>query len=155
MALMATETIMPASRRREVQLHAHAVGIVEEDLLAAGARDDLLAELDLLGLEPLAHTGDVAGGEGDMVEPAGVLELLLGAAHHDTLALLAGPEQMHGGHAAGIEPVAGEAERRTVAVLEPQHLAIELPGLLEVRRFDGVVLQHAQRHDRLLKSDPG
>src|SRR4051812_39783113 len=38
-------------RRREIQLYADAVGIVEEDLLAAGARDHLLAEFHLLGLE--------------------------------------------------------------------------------------------------------
>src|SRR5690348_16633294 len=63
-------------RRREVQLDADAVGIVEEDLLAAGARDHLLAELHLLGLELAAHAGDVGCGEGDVVEAAGVLELL-------------------------------------------------------------------------------
>src|SRR4029079_1838773 len=40
-----------SARRREVEFHADAVGVVEEDLLAAGARDHLLAELDLLGLE--------------------------------------------------------------------------------------------------------
>src|SRR5215470_5158354 len=95
--------------RREVQLDADAVGIVEEDLLAAGARDHLLAELHLLGLELLAHAADVGSGKGDVVEAAGVLELLLVAAHDNAFARLAGPEQVHGRHAAGIEPVAREA----------------------------------------------
>src|SRR5258708_9817095 len=151
MALISMETIMPASWRREVQLDAHAVGIVEEDLLAAGGRDDLLAELDLLALELLTHAADVAGGEGDMVEADGVLELLLGAAHHDAFARRALAQEMHGGNAARVEPVAREAEWRPVAVLEPQHLAIELLGARQVRRFDGVVLQHAQWHCLLLR----
>src|SRR5262249_35143035 len=128
MALMSIETIMPASGRRKVQLDADAVGIVEEDLLAAGARDHLLAELDLLALELLAHAADVGGGEGDMVEAAGVLELLLGAAHDDAFAWHALAQEVHSRYAAGIEPVAGEAERRTIAILEAQHLAIELLG---------------------------
>src|SRR3954468_8216993 len=109
-------------RRREIQLYADAVGIVEEDLLAAGARDHLLAEFHLLGLELAANAGDVARGEGDVVEPAGVLEFLLGRAPADAVRRLAGAQQMQGRDTAGIDPVAGEAERRTVAVLEPQHL---------------------------------
>src|SRR3954470_4833904 len=123
-------------RRREIQLYADAVGIVEEDLLAAGARDHLLAEFHLLGLELAANAGNVARGEGDVVETTGILEFLLGAAHDDAFARLAVAQQMHGRDAAGIEPVAGEAERRAVAVLEPQHFAVELPGLLEIGRLD-------------------
>ena len=38
------------------------------------------------------------------------------------------PSRCTVGDAAGIEPVAREAERRTVAVLQSQHLAIELLG---------------------------
>src|ERR1044071_6782077 len=106
------------SRRREVQLDADTVGIVQEDLLTAGARDHLLAELDLLRLELLAHAADVGGGEGNVVEAAGILELLRGAAHHDALAWYALAQQVHGRYATGIEPVARKAERRTIAVLE-------------------------------------
>jgi hypothetical protein len=53
---------------------------------------------------------------------------------------------MHGGDAAGIEPVAGEIERRTIAVLQPQHFTVEVLGALEVLGFDGVVLQSAKWH---------
>ncbi len=90
----------------------------------------------------------VAGGEGDMVEAAGVVELLLGAAHHDALARLALAQQVHGGDAAGIEPVAREAERRAVAVLQAQHIAVEVLGGFEVGRLDRVVLKRAKRHGR-------
>src|SRR3954451_5965380 len=100
MALNSTDMITAASRRPGVLRDAPAAWVTEEDLLAAGARHDLLAELDLLGLEPLAHARNVAGGKGDVVEAAGVLELLLGAAHHDAVARLARAQQMHGGHAA-------------------------------------------------------
>jgi hypothetical protein len=47
---------------------------------------------------------------------------------------------MHGGLAAGVEPVAGEIERRPVADLEPEHVDIEVLGALEILRFYGVVL---------------
>ena len=61
---------------------------------------------------------------------------------------LRGAQQVHGGDAAGIEPVAGEIERRAIAVLQPQHVAVEVLGALQVGRFDGVVLQAAKRHGR-------
>src|ERR1700757_3206452 len=94
-----------ASRFWKVQLHADAVGVVEEELSVAGARHNLLAELDAVRLQPLAHGLDVGGGEGDMIEAAGVLEFLLGAADHDALARLARAHQMHRCAATGIEPV--------------------------------------------------
>src|SRR6202030_2351453 len=110
-----------ASRLRKIQLHADAVGIVEEELGVAGARHDALAEFHAFGLQALAHAVDVAGGKGDMVEAAGVLVFLRGAAHHDALARLARAHQMHGGGAAGIEPITGEIERWAIADLEPEH----------------------------------
>src|SRR6185312_7454628 len=82
-----------ASGLREVQLHADAVGIVEEDLGVTGARHDLLAELDILGLQTLAHAFDVGSGKGDMVKTASVLVFLLGPAHDNTLARLARTHQ--------------------------------------------------------------
>src|SRR4051794_25722483 len=106
------------SRFGEIQFHADAIGIVEKELRIAGPRYDALAEFDALRLQALAHTVDVGGCESDVIEPSGVLVFLLGAAHHDALARLARPHQMHGRRAARIEPVAGEVERRTVAVLE-------------------------------------
>src|SRR6476660_7695109 len=129
-----------ASAFRKVQLHADAVGIVEKKLRIAGARHDALAELDVFRLQTLAHALDIRRCKGNVVKPAGILVLLLGAAHHDALARLARAHQMHRGGAAGIEPVTGEIERRTVAILQTQHVAVEILGSLKVRWFDGVVL---------------
>src|SRR5271155_5303753 len=56
----------------EIQLHADAIGIVEEELGVAGARHDAFAEFDILRLQPLAHTVDIGGGKGNVVEAAGV-----------------------------------------------------------------------------------
>ena len=81
-----------------------------------------------------------------MIEAAGVVELFLGAAHHDAFAGLARAHQVHGGGAARIKPIAGEIERRTIAILQPQHVAIEVPGALQIGGFDGVMLQSAQWH---------
>jgi len=83
-----------------------------------------------------------------MIEPAGVLVFLFGAAHHDAVAQFPGTHQVHGGDAGGIEPVARKIERRAVADLEPQSVAVELLGALEIRRFDGKMLQCAQWHRR-------
>ena len=94
----------------------------------------LSRNLTFLLLQALAHAVDVGGGEGDMVEAAGVLVFLLGAAHHDAVARLARAHQVHGGDAAGIEPVAREVERRAVAVLQAQHVAIEILGASPDRR---------------------
>src|SRR3979411_1168719 len=109
-----------ALRLREIQLHADAIGIVEEELRIAGARYDTFAEFHVAGLQALAHAVDVGCGKGDMVEAAGILVFLRGAAPHDAFAVLAWAHQMHGGDAAGIEPIAGEVERRTVAVLQSE-----------------------------------
>jgi hypothetical protein len=130
--------------RREIQLHADVVGIVEDDLRLTTARHDLLAELHIPGLQALPNTVDVGCGKGDMVQAAGVVELLLGAAHHDALARLALPHQMHGSDAAGIEPIARKVERRTVAVLQPKHVAMEVLGAFQIGGLDGVMLQGAE-----------
>src|SRR5258708_31555943 len=130
----------------EIQLHADAIGIVKEELRIAGARYDALAEFYVSGLQALAYALDVTRCKGNVVEPAGVLVLLLGAAHHDAVARLACAHQMHGGGAARIEPVAREIERRTIAILQPEHVAIEILGALQIGGFDGVVLQSAKRH---------
>jgi hypothetical protein len=67
-----------------------------------------------------------------------------------------GAHQVHGGDAAGIEPVAGEVERRAVAVLQPEHVAIEVLGAFQIGRFDRVMLQDAERHRVfLLKTQDG
>src|SRR5438045_2249792 len=42
--------------------------------------------------------------------------------------------------AAGVKPIAGKIERRTVAILEAEHVAVELLGLFQIGRFDRVVL---------------
>src|SRR6478735_10330407 len=98
-------------RLREIQLHADAVGVVEEELRISRARHDALAEFDVARLQALAHRLDIARRKGDVIEPPGVLVLLLGVAHDDPFARLARAHQVHGGLAAGIEPVAGEIER--------------------------------------------
>src|ERR1700741_1192753 len=119
-----SRTMLAASRRlclREVQFHADAVRIVEKKLRVAGTRHDALAELYAFCLQALAHAVDIGCGKGDVVEPPGILVILLGAAHYDALARLARPHQMHRCGAAGVEPVAGEVERRTIAVLPSKH----------------------------------
>src|ERR1035437_9715925 len=73
----------------EIQLHADTVGIVEKELRIAGARHDALAEFHVFGLQALAHAFYIGRRKGDMVEAAGVLVFLLGAAHHDALARFA------------------------------------------------------------------
>src|SRR5215471_19614106 len=128
----------------KIQLHADAVGIVEEELRVAGAWHDALPDFHILRLQPLSYGLDIGRGEGDVVEPAGVLVFLLGAANHDALARFACAHQVHGGGAAGIEPVAREIERRAVADLKPEHLDIEVLGALEVLGLDRVVLQFAK-----------
>jgi hypothetical protein len=57
--------------RREIQLHADVVGIVEEDLRLTTARHDLLAELHIPGLQSLPNTVEIGCGKGDMVQAAG------------------------------------------------------------------------------------
>src|SRR3954471_14221823 len=136
-------------RLGKIQLHADAVGIIEKKLRVAGTGHDALAELHLPGLQTLADTFDVAGGEGDMVEPAGVFILLLGSAHHDAFPRLARPHQVHGGSAAGIEPIAGEIERRALAVFQSEHVAIELLAALQIGGFDREMLQSAEWHGLL------
>src|SRR5581483_4307253 len=83
--------------RRKIQFHADPVGSVEEKLRVAGARHDAFAELDVSGLKTLAHALDVARRERDVIEPAGILEFLLGAADHNALSWLARAHQMNGG----------------------------------------------------------
>src|SRR6478672_9764641 len=111
-----TRPSLRPSRLREIQLHPDAIGIVEKELGVAGARHDALAEFYVLGLQALAHALDVACRKSDVVEPAGILVFFLGATHHDALARLARAHQVHGGDAAGIEPITREVERRAVAV---------------------------------------
>ena len=106
----------------------------------AGARHDALAEFDVPGLQTPTHAVNVGGGKGDVVEAAGVFVFLLGATHHYPVARLARAHQMHGRGAAGIKPIAGKIERRTVAILEAEHVAVELLGLFQIGRFDRVVL---------------
>src|SRR6266404_5658408 len=95
-------------RLREIQFHADAIRVVHEELRIAGARHDAFAEFDVVLLQALAHPIDVGRGKRDVVEAAGVLIFLLGAAHHDAVARLARAHQVNGGDAARIEPVAGE-----------------------------------------------
>ena len=106
----------------------------------AGARHDAFAEFDVPGLQTPTHAFDIGGGEGDVVEAAGVFVFLVDAAHHYPFARLARAHQMHGRGAAGIKPIAGKIERRTVAILEAEHVAVELLGLFQIGRFDRVVL---------------
>src|ERR1700760_2952718 len=137
-----------ASRFWKIQLYADPVGVVEKELSVAGARYNLLAELDVVRLQPRAHAIDVGCGEGDMIKPAGVFEFLLGAANHDSLARLAGAHQMHRCGATGIEPVTGKIERRPMADLQPEHVDIEALAAFEVLRLDREMLQSAKRHRR-------
>src|SRR5436190_5843909 len=129
-----------ASAFREVQFDADAIGIVEEELRIAGAWHDALAEFDAFRLQTLAHVVDIGRRKGDVVKPTGILVLLLGAAHHDALARFPRTHQVYRCGAARIEPVAGEIERRTIAVFQTQHVAVEILGSFKVRWFDGVVL---------------
>src|SRR5882724_8346885 len=130
----------------EIQLHADSVGIVEEKLRIAGARHDALAKFDVAGLQTFAHTLHVGCGKGDMIKAPGVFVFLLGAAHDNSFARLARAHQMHGGHAAGIKPIAREIERWAVAVLQTEYVAIEVLGALKVGRLDRVVLQSTEWH---------
>src|SRR5208337_1912036 len=54
--------------------------------------------------------------------------------------------EMHRGRPAGVEPVAREIERRTIADFQPQYVAVEILGALQIGRLDGVVLQSAKWH---------
>src|SRR5262249_15783619 len=63
----------------------------------------------------------------------------------DALARLARAHQMHGGSAAGIEPVAGKVERRAIADLESEHVHVKTLAAFEILRLDREMLQSAQR----------
>jgi hypothetical protein len=56
-----------ASGFRKIQLHADAIGIVQEELRIAGARHDALAEFNASCLQAFAHALDIGRGEGDVV----------------------------------------------------------------------------------------
>jgi hypothetical protein len=45
---------------------------------------------------------------------------------------------------AGTKPIARKVERRTVAVLQPKHVAMEVLGAFQIGGLDGVMLQGAE-----------
>src|SRR5205085_275442 len=94
----------------------------------------------------LAHALDVGCSKGNMVETARILVFLLGSADHDALARLACTHQVNRSRATGVEPITRKIERRSLAVLQPQHIAIEILGALQIGGLDGEMLQRAEGH---------
>src|SRR5438874_12815262 len=90
----------------EIQLHAHAIRIVEGDLRISSTGHDALAEFHVRRLKAFANTFDISRGEGDVVEASGTVVFFLRATLHDAFARLARAHQVYRGNTAGIEPVA-------------------------------------------------
>ena len=132
-------------RWREIELDADAVGIVEEDLPAAGARHDLLAELDLLGLERLRTPAMSVAAKAMWSKRPVSLNFLWCRAPRCPRAACAGPagaRSVRRRNRASSPGNRAAGDRRS----EAQHLAIEFLGRLEVGRLDREVLQNAKRH---------
>ncbi len=100
--------------------------------------------------ESLPQRWQVFSAKGDMVECATaigsdfavsqkVIQVLL-AAGSDT-------DEMHDGTLAAVEPVTGKIERRSETFFEPEHIDVEVPGLLERSSANGVVVESLQGHD--------
>ena len=108
---------------------------------------------DLVLLDALAHRARVLGEEGDVIDRAGAggsLRVLLQQEHvADPVGVLRG--EVDADLVADLEPVAGEAEVRTLGELHAQDIAVEVPGALEVLRDDEVVVQSGYGHDSSLK----
>src|SRR5258708_37318350 len=114
------------------------VGVVDEGLPAPGARHLLLAVGDAELLEVLLHPLEVTGGEGDVVEVAGI--------RGSVGAGLVAAGEMHHRHVAAIEPVAGKVEVGPRPGLEAKHALVELARLLEIRGLDVVVVERLDSH---------
>src|SRR5215469_5273075 len=122
-------------RRGEIELDLGAVGVVEEEL--PGARLVLAAQhiFDVALLELRQSAGEIGRGEGHVIEDAAAL-LGQGATSDD----------MQHRAAAAIEPNAGEAQRRSVAFLEAENVAVEFAHRLEILGEDGEMLHALDCH---------
>src|SRR3954452_8247848 len=150
-AMTASNTDAGELRFGKIQLHADTIRIVEKDLRISGTGHNALAEFHVLRLKALANTFDISRGEGDVVEASGIVVFFLRATHHDAFARLARAHQVYRGNTAGIEPVARKIERRTFAVLQSQHIAIEILGALQIGWLNREMLQSTKRHFLLLR----
>src|SRR5882672_9654699 len=101
----------------EVELDHHAVGVVHEDLLQWPRRHLPDLERHLVLLELVDGAADVLAVDRDVVDGAAAMVLATGLGYQVEDRLLA-----------GIEPGAGEVERRTVAVLEADIALVEAHG---------------------------
>src|SRR5207248_10914750 len=125
----------------EIQLHAHAIRIVEEDLRISSTRHNALAEFHVLRLKALANTFDISRGEGDVVE-ASVSSYFFSVPRTTMPSRgLRVPIRC----TVATPPVARKIERRTFAVLQSQHIAIEILGALQIGWLHREMLQSTTR----------
>src|SRR5436190_16843337 len=123
----------------EVELDHHAVGIVQEDLLERPRRHLADLERDLVLLDAVDRAADVGAVDRDMVDRAAAM--VLAAAFGDEV-----QDRLF----AGIEPGAGEIERRAVAGIETDMLLVEVDGLLQVLAEHIPMVERQSGHGFLL-----
>src|SRR5262245_25786737 len=122
----------------EIEFDLDIVGVAQEDLPARRVRHLVHAIGNALASEVLLSRLEAAAQERDVIDDAGVRPLLpVGAG--DVV------EVQHR-LVARVEPGAGKVERRARAILESQHVLIELNGLAELSGRDVVVIEHADAH---------
>mmetsp|Transcript_7885 Transcript_7885/g.14981 ORF Transcript_7885/g.14981 Transcript_7885/m.14981 type:complete len:209 (+) Transcript_7885:86-712(+) len=131
---------------REIDLHAIAGGVAEEELVLAGHGGALFVERHAGRPQPLGRGRRVGARERDMVEGGGRIRAGR-QAQCFTRALLG---QMQHRLPAGIQPVAAALEGRPVAALQPQHFAVEVVQLAQQvdRRAQVDVVQPGDHGDR-------
>src|ERR1700732_1478293 len=122
----------------EIELDLHVVGVAEESL-PAGALGDLIDAVGyaLAGEVPLRRL-EAAAAERDMIDDAGIGTLLPVG--------LGDVVEMQHGMARAIQPRAREIELRARAVLESQHVLIELHGRFEIAGRHIVMVEHTNAH---------
>ena len=127
-----------------MQLDAHAVRVAEEDLTHLGVGDVVRHRDDVCGGEARRDLLVPRRGEGDVVdrraghrEPDARRVRLVGRTLGDVDAR----------GAAELEPMARKRQRRTVAALESEHIAVEGRRRLQVVRQHEDVVESLEHHE--------
>src|SRR5438105_14624853 len=104
----------------------------------------VLAVFDAAPLEPCLDPVEIGSEKGEMVERPGVARL---SAADRVLAR----HQVDHRHVAAIEPIARKRETRAKPLLQPQHIAIEIPRRFEIVGLHRDMVQYIDPHGGLLR----
>src|SRR5258708_28733243 len=121
-----------------IQFDHYAIGVTDEDLPRLATRNLAGIERHPLGLEPLLHAIEIAAGEGNMVDHAGIGLLLLASRRNI--------HQMHHRAALAIHPRPRKTEVGPVAVLQAKNILVEPHGIVELSGSDIEMVEHAYAH---------